>query len=350
MPADAKDKFIKLQAESAKGSKGLSTRKYWTDSAKALGLADGCDGIYFCRDISGPPPPLPILSETLSEDTESLNVLAQVASNTNATPVRELVTVEDKPTIAGFLYLCMEQIRPCTFTEADRNKRREKKVGTIGVECKHCSGTAESRKYFWSNIAAAESNFVSVHSHLSKCKYVPDEIKTELARLRTLRRTETMSLKVGSQKAFFSRVWARLHGLPVPRVPVPREPKKANAKKKKKAALHPKDTKKAAKKTVAKKQTVKKEPPSIIHAPSNDDQVHDFDEIRVLSSMPSIAEDSEVLGMNSSFELKTLSNESSSDIHPIASKNSLLSVALDLSAVSVQCKEEEEKEKKITEI
>ena len=44
-----------------------------------------------------------------------------------------------------------------------------------------------------------------------------------------------MSLKVGSQKAFFSRVWARLHGLPVPRVPVPREPKKANAKKKKKS-------------------------------------------------------------------------------------------------------------------
>mmetsp|Transcript_35622 Transcript_35622/g.53074 ORF Transcript_35622/g.53074 Transcript_35622/m.53074 type:complete len:144 (-) Transcript_35622:77-508(-) len=105
----------------------------------------------------------------------------------------------------------MEQLQPCRFTEADRNKRRLKDVGCIGVECKHCAGQVESRKFFWSSVNAVESNFVSVHTHMMECRMIPEETKNRLAELKKLRKEQTSSLKTGSQKAFFARVWQRLH-------------------------------------------------------------------------------------------------------------------------------------------
>lgn len=200
MPPEVRSEFLQLQSESAKGSRGLATRTYWIDSARKLGLADGPAGMYFSRDPSLPPP----------ADEESLDILAQVATNAK-TNFKPLVTPEDKPTIADFLYVVMEQLQPCLFTDADRNKRRSKNLGSIGVECKHCAGKIDGRKFFWSSVSAAESNFVSVHSHMMDCKYIPDGLKTELARLKALRREQTSRLRTGSQKAFFTRVWNRLH-------------------------------------------------------------------------------------------------------------------------------------------
>merc|ERR1711935_550681 len=66
---------------------------------------------------------------------------------------------------------------------------------------------------------------------------IEGEMKTKLAHLKTLRKEQTARLKSGSQKAFFSRVWKRLHaeGDKVPSVngqptlcqPVSSEPDKA---------------------------------------------------------------------------------------------------------------------------
>jgi hypothetical protein len=118
---------------------------------------------------------------------------------------------EDKNCIAEFLYVVMEQLQPCRFTEADRNKRRLKDVGCIGVECKHCAGQVESRKFFWSSVNAVESNFVSVHTHMMECRMVPEPLKQRLVELKALRKEQTANLKIGSQKTFFARVWDRLH-------------------------------------------------------------------------------------------------------------------------------------------
>eukprot|EP00956_Cyclotella_meneghiniana_P009716 scaffold13452_cov29-Cyclotella_meneghiniana.AAC.1 len=204
MPPEVRAEFLQLQSESAKGSRGLATRTYWIDSARKIGLADGPGGMYFSRDPSLPPPP---------QDEESSDLLAQVATNAN-TNFKPLVTPEDKPTIAEFLYVVMEQLQPCLFTDADRNKRRSKNIGSVGVECKHCAGKIDGRKFFWSSVSAAESNFVSVHSHMMTCKYISDDLKTELGRLKSLRREQTSRLRTGSQKAFFTRVWNRLHEEP----------------------------------------------------------------------------------------------------------------------------------------
>ena len=199
IPDSVKRQFFDLQKASTKGSKGLATRQYWISSARKLGLADSRSGIRFIRD-----PNVPL------EKAVSLDILAQVATDVT-TAAKPLVLPEDKPQIAGFIYLVMKQLQPCRFTEADRNKRRLKDVGCIGVECKHCAGQVDGRKFFWSSVNAVESNFVSVHTHMMECKQISQEMKDELANLKTLRKEHTSKLKTGSQKLFFSRVWNRLH-------------------------------------------------------------------------------------------------------------------------------------------
>lgn len=200
IPADVKARFNELQDASSKGSKGLATRQYWIMAAKKIGLTDTSNGIRFYRD-----PSIPIISKA-----DSLDILAQVAS---ASPnlQKPLVLEEDKPHIAEFLYVVMKQLQPCRFTEADRNKRRLKDVGCVGVECKHCAGQVDGRKFFWSSVNAVESNFVSVHTHMMECRMIPEDFKQNLARLKSLRKEQTAKLKNGSQKAFFTRVWKRLH-------------------------------------------------------------------------------------------------------------------------------------------
>ena len=199
VPEVMREKFQLLQSASSKGSKGLATRQYWVSSAKKVGLVDTPKGIRFNRDPSIPATP-----------AISLDILAQVASNVT-TVNRPLVLPEDKICIADFLFSVMAQLQACRFTEADRNKRRLKDVGCIGVECKHCAGQVESRKFFWSSVSAVESNFVSVHTHMMECKHAPDELKTHLSNLKQMRKEQTSRLKNGSQKAFFHRVWNRLH-------------------------------------------------------------------------------------------------------------------------------------------
>lgn len=198
IPQDVKEKFEFLKSSSSKGSKGLATRQYWITSAKKLGLIDSPNGIKFGRD-----------PHSVSEPAVSLDILAQAA--VELTTRHPLVVPDDQNSIAEFLYFVMSQLQPCRFTEADRNKRRMKDVGCIGVECKHCVGQAESRKFFWSSANAVESNFISVHTHLMDCQYVPTTVKGKITKLKGLRKEHSSKLKNGSQKAFFARVWTRLH-------------------------------------------------------------------------------------------------------------------------------------------
>jgi len=355
MPPDVRAEFVKLQSESDKGSRGLSTRKYWDDSAKALGLADSSGGIYFCKDPSLPPFPLPSQYSDITSGADS-NAQVVLNNNVNYDESTLLVTDEDKGTCAQFLYLTIKQLKPCKFTEADRNKRRSKPIGTIGVECRHCSGRAEGRKFFWNSISAAESNFVSVHTHFMKCKFVPEDLKAEIARTKELRRAETTALKPGSQKQMFTRVWARLHGLPVPPPPSPGWKAKRNLSTKK--PIHNpsdilsnsitlkvptkkggKDKKlKVVKKTEKAKYPVKKkvakalQPPGVIHQPSNEDPSlpqlpQDSDEIRLtLSSMPSI---------DDSIIQSTLANSSSIELHTGPSSESVGKVAANMGEINI---------------
>jgi len=168
VPKHLKAKFLSLHSASSKGSKGLATRQYWIAAAKKIGLVDTKAGIRFGRNPA-----------SVSSSIQSLDILAQVALNT--IEKKPLVLPEDNILVADFLYIVMSQLQPCRFTEADRNKRRLKNVGFIGVECKHCSRQVDGRKFFWSSVNAVESNFVSVHTHMHKCRMIPLDVKKKLA-------------------------------------------------------------------------------------------------------------------------------------------------------------------------
>ncbi|KAL7550418.1 hypothetical protein ACHAWF_017959 [Thalassiosira exigua] len=382
MPPEVRAQFVRLQAESAKGSRGLATRQYWIDAGRRLGLADGPQGIYFCRD-----PGLPAAPPGDRDGEGGTSDALSGACGMDRSPVGNipLVTPEDRPTIADFLYLVMEQLRPCRFTAADKNKRRSKDVGSIGVECRHCAGTIDGRKFFWSSVSAAESNFVSVHSHMMACKYLPQSMKDELARLKALRREQTSKLKTGSQKAFFTRVWARLHGDPIPHMQVGSM-----------ASNGTKGGKSSAQLEVIRHSAIGSSPPKekgrMGHGHTNSDdgplndldlgKSHDSDELRALleskstlSSMPSVDEsmlirhgtfteeldhvqevdDEDGAGTGSS-SLGTMdlarspdgrlrsgySGESGENINSLPNKGSLTSVARELSAVSVRSNSKEE--------
>jgi len=370
MPPEVRAKFLQLQSESAKGSKGLATRTYWIDSAKKLGLADGPTGMYFSRDPSMPPPP---------SDGMSLDILAQVATNVK-TKCKPLVTPEDKPTIAEFLYVVMDQLQPCRFTDADRNKRRSKNLGSIGVECKHCAGKIDGRKFFWSSVSAAESNFVSVHSHMMDCKYIPDDFKAELARLKSLRREQTSKLKTGSQKSFFTRVWNRLHNIEDEPEAVAKEKKKGdNSGKSVKKHKSPKNSSKPPhnqpKTHVTKIATSSDRDKSSTNSTNNQaadldgvelktgsssDSIH-HDDIRALleskSTLTSAASGDDLAtkaleapealdieineGAGNQIEAGRGSDSISHATMDVASKSSLGSVAVNMSAVSVRSHEEQ---------
>ena len=199
VPQDVRDSFETLKSASSKGSKGLATRQYWVTSAKKCGLIDTPTGIKFGRDPHA----------AVGNAAVSLDILAQVA--VDLTKRKPLVLDEDRPLIADFLYVVMQQVQRCTFSEMDKNKRRNKEVGSVGVECRHCVGQPTSRKFFWASVSAVESNFISLHTHLMECPFVPKEVTEELTNLKSLRKEQTAKLKSGSQKAFFARVWKRLH-------------------------------------------------------------------------------------------------------------------------------------------
>ncbi len=188
-----------------------TTRQYWIDSARALGIDDTPDGLRFISD----PRKL------------NLNDARVTLNNTRFTPSKNsmpingedgerssyLVYPEDKATVTPYVYALMRQVQPCHFTEADRFLSRSKSpIGFAGFECRHCNGHAGLGRYFPISPKALSTNSTSqnIFSHMQKCRKCPQEVKDELLLLKTekptwLRRT------CGWRQAFFQTLWERLH-------------------------------------------------------------------------------------------------------------------------------------------
>ncbi len=216
IPDHVKDKIKSLE----KTACVPTTRQYWIDSAKAIGIDDTQDGLRFVSDPNK------------SDHVESKHnlVKSRLPSNSmNDEEVEEVVSSgvvkkknkeeyivfpEDKPTITPYVYCLMRQVQPCIFSEADRFLSRSKsKVGFAGFECRWCNGHAGLGRYFPSNPKALSTNSTSqnIYSHIQKCRKCPQDIKEELKTLKFekptwLRRT------CGWRQAFFEKLWHRLHG------------------------------------------------------------------------------------------------------------------------------------------
>lgn len=126
-----------------------------------------------------------------------------------------LVTPADKNTSTAFSFLLLSQMQSCVFTEADRlGKRKGLPPGFAGLACKHCFGGYGSGRYFPSSIKTISDTSKTLnvlHNHMTRCRRVPKEVLEELEVARATHDEERAKMKFGSQKAFFAKIWSRLH-------------------------------------------------------------------------------------------------------------------------------------------
>lgn len=180
--------------ESSKTRAG-GRRQYWEDSATRLGMVDTDAGVRFCR------------SPGVLED--------KPASPTN-TGSQKVVVEEDKEMVTDYLFLLLDQMETCQFTEEDRTGGRSKIknncVGFPGMQCKHCKGKAGFGRYFPTSVSALAlaNSDRNINNHIQKCRRCPTQIKNELVRLS--KDQSQGKNRRGLRKLFFRKVWERIHG------------------------------------------------------------------------------------------------------------------------------------------
>ena len=145
-----------------------TSRGYWTESAKALGMRDcPTGGIYFHRQ---PDESVKEYMEKKAADVKDgkgqYGRVAPVLTNSSAyernIASKQIVLPSDKDDVSPYVFLLMSQVQPTTFTAADRYVARSKgPIGYAGFECKHCAGHAGLGKYFPSSAKGMCTNSTS---------------------------------------------------------------------------------------------------------------------------------------------------------------------------------------------
>ena len=175
-------------------------RQYWEEAAMKLGMVNTPQGVRFSR------PP-----GTIDSVAPVKEVLVE-----SGPPAEPVVREQDRHMVTDFLYLLLEQMETCQFTEEDRSGGRSKikdiRVGFPGMQCKHCRGKAGFGRYFPSsvNALALANSDRNIYNHIQKCRRCPPRIKAELVRF-SKEQTQCKN-KRGLRKLFFKRVWGRIHG------------------------------------------------------------------------------------------------------------------------------------------
>ncbi|KAL3816268.1 hypothetical protein ACHAXA_008076 [Cyclostephanos tholiformis] len=126
-----------------------------------------------------------------------------------------LVIPADEATATQFSFLLLSQMQPCVFTEADRlGKRKGLPTGFAGLACRHCFGGYGSGRFFPSSIKTLSDTSKTLnvlHNHMSRCRKLPKETLELLEAARITHDEDRAKMKFGSQKAFFAKIWSRLH-------------------------------------------------------------------------------------------------------------------------------------------
>ena len=268
VPEEIMRRYETLKADDARSG---TSKKYWVESALSLGLVDTPNGIRFSA-LS--PPPLPGLShqqtstgtsrtarrnsnDFFSSSSNAISDLSQRSEGAtsvgagdghatggqaslsvgpslsqsgpaeksggsmipeteqNLAQSAPLVTPDDEPFATAFSYHLLSQMQPCVFTDADRlGKRKGLPPGFPGLACRHCFGGYGSGRFFPSSIKTLSDTSKTLnvlHNHMMRCRKCPPEVRETLEKLRTTHDEERAKMKFGSQKAFFARIWDRLH-------------------------------------------------------------------------------------------------------------------------------------------
>jgi len=126
-----------------------------------------------------------------------------------------LVAPDDENVATQFSFYLLGQMQMCVFTEADRlGKRKGLPPGFPGLACRHCFGGYGSGRFFPSSIKTLSDTSKTLNvlfNHMMRCRKCPPEVRETLEKLRKVHDEQRAKMKFGSQKAFFARIWDRLH-------------------------------------------------------------------------------------------------------------------------------------------
>lgn len=219
-PEDAKSKLTQLASTNVWIP---TTRQYWADSAKALGMVDTTEGIRFETDPNCQPDkskigPSQVLDPAATGEDCGEETSKKYQVGTTLSDSDPIVYSADMAMVPPYVYFLMRQVETCHFTEADRFVARSKgPVGYPGFQCRHCTGHAGLGKYFPVSSKSLSTNSTSqnIHAHLLKCRKCPIFVKEQLVGLKE-EKSRTPRLEPGWRKIFFDQVWSRLHGEEAP--------------------------------------------------------------------------------------------------------------------------------------
>jgi sarcosine oxidase delta subunit len=197
VPPEILARYDELKNSNARSG---ASKKYWADAAAKMGLVDRANGIYLDKEVY------------LMEKREIEKSPKVQGGDTSQAPI---VLPTDKRYTTNFTFHVMSQLQPCTFTEADRlGRRRGLEVGYAGLACRHCVGGYGSGRFFPSSVKTmsdASKTLDVVYKHMCKCKKCPTKVKKTLHDLRRFHDSERAKMPFGNQRAFFTKIWTRLH-------------------------------------------------------------------------------------------------------------------------------------------
>ena len=215
VPPEVIARYEELKSSNARSG---ASKKYWADAALRLGLIDTPDGIRLDKEafrkasLSAKPKPK---QGTEEKDPSVANAGIQSQGNQFSSSAPPLVLPSDKRYTTAFTFHLMAQMQPCVFTEADRlGRRRGLEVGFAGLACRHCFGVYGTGRFFPSSVKTmsdASKTLDVIYRHMIKCKKCPPDIKSGLRNLREFHDSERSKMPFGNQRAFFSKIWGRLH-------------------------------------------------------------------------------------------------------------------------------------------
>jgi len=148
----------------------------------------------------------------LASNPEAENPKEPRADGQDSELIREIIQPEDMQELSGFIGTVLSQLLPCRATEYDALTRQRKgiTVGYPGMMCRHCAGKGTTGKYFFTSLDSLNTCCTASLGHIYACPYVPKELKTRIADLKTRHPAERKALKHGAQAHFFQRLWKRL--------------------------------------------------------------------------------------------------------------------------------------------
>ena len=128
-----------------------------------------------------------------------------------------ILTQKDLKFGTKFSNAVLSEYSATTFTFSDRQgKRKGLHNGFPGLACYYCNGSDKvGGRYFPSTIKTmsdTNKTLMSIYSHLTKCERCPTRVQDNLSNLLVTHNAERQTQRYGSQKAFFTIIWDRLHG------------------------------------------------------------------------------------------------------------------------------------------